>query len=213
MKIVPRYKLMYIPKFGFIHFPKMIRSCIVAFMITFTIAWGYLPSPVEQASANQVVVTRFPPTRVETKEDKITAYILGMNKTVDVTTAKQLADAIMVKSVQYHIPVELQLGLITVESRFDQYAVSTAGALGWFQIMPGVHQDKILAMKASGEISTKNIYDPLTQASLGNRILSDCLNKHKSLPRSLQCYNGSRIPTEYSLNVINAAKRAKAYLI
>lgn len=185
MKIVPRYKLMYIPKFGFIHFPKMIRSCIVAFMITFTIAWGYLPSPVEQASANQVVVTQFPPTRVETKEDKIAAYILGKNKTVDVTTAKQLADAIMVKSVQYHIPETLILGVIQTESAFNPFAISNHGALGFMQIIPSWHYDKVLAQ------SDKNIYSPATNVAVGVQVLSDCKDKYHSLEKMLGCFNGS----------------------
>lgn len=145
-----------------------------------------------------------------TMRDKMVEYMQKVNSTLGTETAYKLADAIIIQHERYKIPVALQLGLITVESHFDQYALSKAGAVGFYQVMPNWHADKVFDMLARGEIQTKNIYAPLTQAALGTKILSDCLRMHhRRMTRALQCYNGSTATTEYADAVMTHTRVAE----
>jgi len=147
---------------------------------------------------------------VPTLEDKIVKYMRGINHKLDEDTAYKLAAAIVTESDQYHIPINIQLGIIAVESRFDQFAISNHGALGFYQIMPTVHNDKVIDLYDDGTIDTKNIYDPMTQAVLGNGILHDCLRSHRqNMTRALQCYNGSTASLQYPHDVMRWAQAAK----
>jgi len=171
----------------------------------FTLPTANSNTTVQNESVESIAVPTVP-----TLNDKVVKYMMTINQKLDKETAYQLAAAIIAESEKYHIPVSLQLGVITVESRFDQFAISNAGALGFYQIMPTAHYDKVQDMYVKGEIDTKNLYDPMTQAALGNKILYDCLRAHHHrLTRALQCYNGSTASTEYAENVMKRAEDAK----
>jgi soluble lytic murein transglycosylase-like protein len=145
-----------------------------------------------------------------TLNDKIVGYMQYINPKLDSDIAYKLAAALMIQSTRYNIPIEVQLGIITIESSFDQYAVSNTGALGFYQILVRWHVDKVKTMYKSGEIDTKDIYDPFTQAALGTKILYDCLKlRHQHLTQALQCYSGSATETTYANNVIKKANEAK----
>ncbi len=142
-------------------------------------------------------------------------YIKSVNSNVSSKVAQNLSDAIIIQKRKYGIPIPLQLGLITVESRFDQYALSSAGALGFWQVVPSWHTDKVKVMLRNDEIVSKNLYDPLTNSTLGAKILSDCMksNRH-NIERSLLCYNGSQHDRrrEYAKRVLEATYKAKNFI-
>ena len=90
----------------------------------------------------------------------------------------------------------LVLALIQVESAFDPYAISYAGARGMMQIMPFWKQ----------EIGRENdnLIDIATNLRYGTTILAHYLRlEDGSLVRALARYNGSRGQTWYPKRVLN----------
>ncbi len=210
LQLQQRNSLIFIPTRSLVDF-LLRRKWVITLLILSALSIFTIPSFVSNTTAVQAdaIETSVTPTL----NDKIVAYMLNVNRNLDKETAYKLADAIIAARDEYHIPIDIQLGLITTESRFDQFAISNAGALGFYQIMPTVHNDKVKAMYESGEIDTKNIYDPMTQAFLGNRILHDCLRMyHHNWTRALQCYNGSTASTRYPTDVMKRAHDAKLVL-
>jgi len=94
------------------------------------------------------------------------------------------------------LPPVLVLALIHVESRFDHYAVSSAGAVGLMQVMPFWPEQ--LGMK-------RNELTRIPQnIRMGCAILRFYLRKESgSVTRALARYNGSGRKREYSKLVIN----------
>ena len=99
------------------------------------------------------------------------------------------------EAARAELPPELVLAVIEVESNFDRYAVSVAGALGLMQIMPfwlneiGRPDDKLLHMD--------------TNLRYGCTILKFYLDKEKGdLRRALGRYNGSLGKRKYPNKVI-----------
>ncbi len=98
------------------------------------------------------------------------------------------------------LPPELVLAVIEVESNFDRYAVSVAGALGLMQIMPfwreeiGRPDDNLLHLD--------------TNLRYGCTILKFYLDKeHGDLRRALGRYNGSLGQRKYPNKVIDKLTR------
>jgi soluble lytic murein transglycosylase-like protein len=94
------------------------------------------------------------------------------------------------------IPPELLLAVMDVESRFDRFAVSSAGAVGLMQVMPfwptqlGMSNVELVRIPAN--------------VRMGATILSYYLRKERgNYQRALQRYNGSLGRPEYSDKVID----------
>ena len=94
------------------------------------------------------------------------------------------------------LPPELVLAVIEVESNFDRYAISVAGALGLMQVMPfwreeiGRPDDNLIRLD--------------TNLRYGCTILKFYLDKEKGdLRRALGRYNGSLGKRKYPNKVIN----------
>jgi len=186
------------------------RKWTLTLLILSVLSIFTIPSiiPTTEAVQTETVQASAP-----TLDDRIVKYMLNVNREMDKETAYKLAAAIILQYNKYHIPIDVQLGLIAVESRFDQFAISNHGALGFYQIMPTVHNDKVVDMYDEGQIDTKNIYDPTTQAALGNKVLYDCLRgHHHNMTRALQCYNGSAASLQYPNDVMKRARDAKLIL-
>lgn len=95
---------------------------------------------------------------------------------------------------------ELVLAVIEVESRFDRYAVSVAGAQGLMQIMP-------FWLKEIGRPGD-NLFHTPTNLRMGCTILKFYLEKEKgNMIHALARYNGSYGRVDYSVKVINALNR------
>ncbi|HHM04644.1 MAG TPA: lytic transglycosylase domain-containing protein [Gammaproteobacteria bacterium] len=98
------------------------------------------------------------------------------------------------------LPPELVLAVIDVESNFDRWAISSAGAQGLMQVMPfwlaelGRPQD--------------NLFDPLTNLRLGCTILRYYLDMEKGdLRKALARYNGSVGKNLYPERVFEALRQ------
>lgn len=95
------------------------------------------------------------------------------------------------------LPPELVLSVIEVESHFDRYAVSRAGAQGLMQVMPFWKEE--LGRRDD------NLTDPVTNLRYGCRILKFYLNlKAGNLRAALAAYNGSSGSRRYSDKVYRA---------
>lgn len=82
------------------------------------------------------------------------------------------------------LPPELVLAVIDVESKFDRFAISTAGAQGLMQIMP-------FWLEEIGR-PRDNLFHLKTNLRLGCTILRYYLDaEHGNLARALARYNGS----------------------
>jgi len=104
---------------------------------------------------------------------------------------EQILHHVHCEARRVRIPPELVLAVIDVESRFDRYAVSSAGAVGLMQVMPfwpgelGMHNSQLVQI-------ADNI-------RMGTTILGYYLAKERgNFQRALQRYNGSLGRPKYS---------------
>jgi len=99
---------------------------------------------------------------------------------------------------------QMVLGLIQVESNFRKYAVSSAGARGYMQVMP-------FWMKLIGRLDD-NLFHLRTNLRYGCVILRHYLDIERGdLYRALGRYNGSLGQAEYPTLVMRAWKRNWQY--
>ena len=104
-------------------------------------------------------------------------------------------------AVQSALPPELVLAVIEVESSFDRYAISKAGAQGYMQVMP--------FWKNEIGRPDDNLTHAKTNLRYGCRILQYYLKREQgNLRRALAAYNGSLGSSRYSDKVYKTwAKR------
>lgn len=108
------------------------------------------------------------------------------------------------EATKVNLQPELVLAVIHVESRFNRWAISHAGAQGLMQIMP-------FWLKEIGRPGD-NLFDLKTNVRFGCTILSYYLKKEKgNLTRALGRYNGSRGSFRYP-NLIYKALRNRWYV-
>ncbi|MGI9247623.1 MAG: lytic transglycosylase domain-containing protein [Woeseiaceae bacterium] len=108
----------------------------------------------------------------------------------------ELLTLVHLEAARAELPPELILAVIEVESNFDRYAVSVAGALGLMQIMP-FWLDEI------GR-PDDNLLHTDTNLRYGCTILRFYLNKENGdLQRALGRYNGSLGKRKYPNKVID----------
>lgn len=94
---------------------------------------------------------------------------------------------------------ELVLSVIHVESRFDRYAISHAGALGYMQIMPFWLEE--LGQKGS------NLFQTRINLRMGCTILRYYLDKERgNLVNALARYNGSYGRPQYPDKVLDVLR-------
>lgn len=108
----------------------------------------------------------------------------------------ELLRAVHSEAKRANLEPGLVLAVIQVESAFDTYAISYAGALGLMQIMPFWKND-------IGR-ENDNLLDARTNLRYGTTILAHYIEVEKgSVIRALARYNGSRGQTWYPQRVLN----------
>lgn len=101
------------------------------------------------------------------------------------------------EAIQANLYPELVLAVIEIESNFDQYAISSAGAMGLMQVMP-------FWLKEIGR-DGDNLFKPTTNLRMGCTILRYYMNIEKDdLLQALARYNGSKGSNRYGNKVIKA---------
>jgi len=116
--------------------------------------------------------------------------------------AAEIARWVYFYSVRFSLSPELILGLISVESQFDHFAVSVVGARGLMQVMP-------FWKKELGS-SNDNLFHIETNIRYGTAILRHYLDRYKSTRRALAAYNGSLGKDKYPNKVFRQMRLFKA---
>lgn len=114
---------------------------------------------------------------------------------------------------QYQIDPVVLLAIIAVESRFNPYAQSVAGALGLAQIIPRWHPQHIDNLSRKG--LEEDPLNPISNIYLAGAIYREYLNWHSNNHiKALQQYNGAlHDPTRrYSTKVMRAYRELAAHL-
>ena len=85
-----------------------------------------------------------------------------------------------------HVDPQLLLAVIAIESRYNPFVESAAGAQGLMQVMGSVHRDKL---KQSGGRAA--VFNPVANIRVGAQILADCIRRRGSVQAGLACYVGA----------------------
>ena len=140
-------------------------------------------------------------------EDRFDAqvWLLDMSQRLeqfvpDPATRIEILKRVHYEATRVNIEPELVLAVIEVESAFDEYAISVAGARGLMQVMP-FWLDEI-------GISDQNLFKIRTNLRMGCTILRYYMDMEPNdLGRALARYNGSLGRTVYPNKVIAALHR------
>ena len=113
-------------------------------------------------------------------------------------------EAVWYESKRKGLEPSLVLGLIQVESGFRKYAISSAGARGYMQVMP-------FWARLIGDGDASRLFHMQTNLRFGCVILRHYLDTERGdLFMTLGRYNGSRGRTEYP-NLVFGARKAWDY--
>lgn len=111
----------------------------------------------------------------------------------------------------HHVNPVLLLAVVGVESRFNPYVISNAGAVGLTQMMPSAHPLKVKAVRDRGG----SLINPADNLHVGAWILADYLRlRHGDQIQALQQYNGASHDktAAYAKKVMRVYDRLNAHL-
>ena len=112
----------------------------------------------------------------------------------------QLLRTVHYEARRVDLEPELVLAVIEVESAFDRFAISAAGARGLMQVMPFWLEEI--------NLSDQNLFKIRTNLRMGCTILRYYLDmEFNDLGPALARYNGSYGKTKYPVKVINALRK------
>ena len=121
---------------------------------------------------------------------KIATYISD-NYNIPLGKAESIVYSTFVESKKKNLEPMLVLSLISVESMFDQYSRSSAGAVGLTQVMARVHKNRIAENKV-------DIWSVLGNIKVGTDILKDYVQlANGNMRKALQMYNGTSRDPHY----------------
>ena len=164
-----------------------------------------------QTSLHSAIINPIQPHLVFSDKEKAVAWLLDMSNRLksvapkdplvqDEFMRKRLLTTIQYESIRAGLDPQLVLSLITVESRFNKYAISSAGARGIMQVMP-FWQRQIGARD-------QDLLNVQTNIRFGCTILRHYLQlEHGDMFMALGRYNGSRGQATYPNLVFGALNR------
>lgn len=162
-----------------------------------------------RASLYKSVSDSVPPRLAFTSSLEADNWLNDMSRRLEKRMPDQAARLDFLKTVHYEatragLDPQLVLGLIQVESGFKKYAVSSAGARGYMQVMP-------FWVKLIGA-NENNLFHIRTNLRYGCTILRHYLDIEKGdLYRALGRYNGSLGRPEYPTLVVGAWRHGWTY--
>ncbi|MFY9514209.1 MAG: transglycosylase SLT domain-containing protein [Rubrivivax sp.] len=167
-----------------------------------------LADAVRSALASAVADAAPPKPRFDKVDDRL-AYLrwlgaaserLKKRKSEHLTRVEFL-EAVWYESRRAGLETALVLGLVQVESGFRKYAISSAGARGYMQVMP-------FWTRVIGDGDASRLFHMQTNLRFGCVILRHYLDVERGdLFLALGRYNGSRGKPEYP-NLVFGARRA-----
>jgi soluble lytic murein transglycosylase-like protein len=127
----------------------------------------------------------------ETQLDALESYIARKYRVAQKVT-NNLTDAAFLVSKEFEIDPILVLAVMAIESRFNPFAESGAGAQGLMQVMTRVHTDKFENLGHT----TDAAFNPVINLRVGIKILYDCIKRRGSEVDGLKCYVGASGPDD-----------------
>jgi soluble lytic murein transglycosylase len=151
----------------------------------------------------------------------LAAYLAAEQTGLSRLELMRLAETIVEEARASDLDPALVLAVIRVESGFDAFAVSPAGAYGLMQILPatGEHLAGRLGVPWVGP---RSLFDPVTNVKLGVAYLEELRERYGSLETALAAYNwgpgridqflewGLPLPASYSTQVLRRSEEAPA---
>ena len=156
-----------------------------------------------RASLNKAISDQAVPYLAFNDESEARAWLQVMSAKLakrmpDRTAREEFLVTVHYEAKRAGLDPQLVLGLIQVESNFRKYAVSSAGARGYMQVMP-------FWMKLIGDAADHNLFHLRTNLRYGCVILRHYLDiENGDLYRALGRYNGSLGKPEYPSMVVRA---------
>ncbi len=166
-----------------------------------------LADSVRTALAASVAEAAPPKPRFDTLEARL-AYLRWLGaaserlkkRKADHHTRVEFLEALWYESRRAGLETELVLGLVQVESGFRKYAISSAGARGYMQVMP-------FWARLIGDGDPRRLFHLQTNLRFGCTILRHYLVRERGdMFLALGRYNGSRGRAEYP-NLVFGARR------
>lgn len=115
----------------------------------------------------------------------------------------RLLKTIYAESAIAGLDPQLVLAVMDIESNFDRYALSRAGAQGLMQVMP--------FWKDVYESPEDDLFNPLVSLRYGCSILRHYIDRHPNLHDALAAYNGSLGRSTYPDKIMRRLKSRWQY--
>jgi soluble lytic murein transglycosylase-like protein len=151
---------------------------------------GLAATPAEPAIVDAPVVVSKVSTTVDrapaAREKREVASYLSKKYRVNVDAVAMLVDAAYTTGKDLGLDPLLLLSVMGVESGFNPFAESTAGASGLMQLMSKVHRDKL------NDFGGSHIaLNPVVNLRVGAVVLKDCIRRGGSIADGLRLYVGA----------------------
>ncbi|MDR0457762.1 MAG: lytic transglycosylase domain-containing protein [Burkholderiaceae bacterium] len=141
------------------------------------------PVDVEQTAVDRA--TAADPQTLPREQEQLTQWIARKYQVAPEPVAALVAEAYKAGQ-SAHIDPALVLAIMAIESSFNPFAQSAAGAQGLMQVMTRVHVEKYDGY--GGQFAA---FDPLSNLRVGVWVLRDCIDKAGSIEGGLRCYVGA----------------------
>lgn len=149
------------------------------------------------------------PTPVQ-QQLKAASIVQKINPDLTEKEARHVVTSTYKWAPEFNLDPVLVLSIQAVESRFRQYAVSSAGALGIMQFIPSWHLDKMKAVVSNEKIKKPDVFDIESNIYIGSWVMKDCMAAQKEVSKALLCYNGSlKNPNGYDTKVLQVYGQMK----
>jgi soluble lytic murein transglycosylase-like protein len=184
-----------------------------------TPAPGELPAVSAPAAAAPVAGAAQPAVEEPPAPDPLVAAIaghIGRHRTGLLRNEVQvLAQTIVDEARRYEMDPMLVLAVMTVESRYHNFAVSPVGAMGLMQVMPETGEE-IAARLGIAWQGPHTLFDPVANVRVGVAYLKLLADRYDHMPTALAAYNwgpgridrrlqrGTPVPEEYARLVTEA---------
>ncbi len=123
---------------------------------------------------------------VLTKEEREVSRYISRKYRVNNDAISLVVDAAYATGKDLHMDPILLLAVTAIESGFNPFAESSAGASGLMQLMPKVHRDKL------ADFGGANIaLNPVANLRVGAVVLKDCIRRGGSIADGLRLYVGA----------------------
>ena len=166
-----------------------------------------LADAVRTAMAASVADAAPPKPRFDNQDERL-AYLRWLGKASERLRPRkaehhvrlEFLEALWYESRRAGLEPALVLGLVQVESGFRKYAISSAGARGYMQVMP-------FWVRQIGDGDARQLFHVQTNLRFGCVILRHYLDIERGdLVMALGRYNGSRGRVEYPNRVLGARR-------